>query len=805
MGDRALIVTETEHASAPVWQWQASLEPLAQRLQQHATAPWRAVLLVPFAALIPEAREAWRRHWPGPTPRIETPLSWAQRLLPWQPGEQDFSGDVGRDILVAQRMWQGLKLPIQRGPWGDAMTQNLREHASLLLPLAQAQPPSQRQAWAQEVAAQLQGTWSASTQRWEGALWSTALAWLGVSACQTDILWAPQTRAQTDWLAVLPGDTGPLPQALLQHWGAGGLLLPPLVPADLAPAAVQAMPCHDLAQEALAAAGQVWHALEHEGAPQVALVSQDRRVVRRATAWLASRGVVVQDEAGWRLSTTRAGAELWALLQEQAAHWGERMPLHQWLQRLQQAWVASAPSHDWQHDAAAEQVARALGLRHPRSHWQALDDAVDKPMPASVFKRWVRQTLEYQNFSPPRPAQSAQVRVLPTAHVLGRNLTHWVMPGCDHVSLPMAPSVQPGLSLAQRNALGLPSREQLSERLGQAVACVTAMPQVRLLWRRQHAGEALLPSPWLQRWLAPALEASNGPAAMPGVLGQRWRAPSPVRPAPCAAEQLPARVSATSLRRLRQCPYQFYVHDVLGLRAADEVEPLATRRELGTWLHDVLKRFHDDPRQYQTPAVQAQWLQDCAQVARATHQLTDARFLPFASLWAALAKAYLDHWQHEQSQGVRCEHVEHRLEMPWHGTTLVGALDRVDQLASGNEWRVVDYKFEAPEKSRKRVRLTQEDWQAAVYTALWQHAKPQASLSMAYLTISDRGLLQSNQPVQWHHPQSTVADRQAHLEALAEDWQRLRQGEALQAMGNQKACTVCQARGVCRRDFRAGA
>ncbi|MGA1518389.1 MAG: hypothetical protein ACO34F_00340, partial [Burkholderiaceae bacterium] len=65
-------MTETAQASTPVWQWQASLEPLAQRLQQHATAPWRAVLLVPFAALIPEAREAGRRHWPGPTPRIET-------------------------------------------------------------------------------------------------------------------------------------------------------------------------------------------------------------------------------------------------------------------------------------------------------------------------------------------------------------------------------------------------------------------------------------------------------------------------------------------------------------------------------------------------------------------------------------------------------------------------------------------------------------------------------------------------------------------------------------------------------------
>ncbi len=800
---KASIVTETVCQGASAWHWHASLQPLAQRLQQHGTPPWRAVLLLPFAQLIPQARAAWQSHWPGPVPRMETATTWARRLAPWRALADDFAGHAARDVLVAQSMWRRLGFVQRRGPWATGMADVLRQNAGVLSPLAQAQAPDQRSAWAERVTRALHSGWVGQTQHWEGALWATAAAWVGHSRCATDVLWAPSTREQTDWLAVLPGDSSPLPQALLQHWAERGLALPALEPVAM-DGAPRVTACHDLAHEALSAAGLVWHGLQQAGGTRVALVSQDRRVVRRAAAWLMARGVQVHDEAGWRLSTTRAGAELWALLQQEAVGWRGRQPIWVWLQRLQQAWMPVAHALGWQSDAAADQVALALGLDHPAARWQGVSDDIERPMAASVFVRWAREVLEGESFVPPRPLGEAQVVVLPMSHTLGRTFDRWVVPGCDHVSLPVAPTLPAGLSSAQRQALGLPTRGELSQRAAHTFACLTRMPQVDILWRQQQGAEALLPSPWVQR--AAVVEPTSCPAApSPGIQAQAWRATVPPAPAPSAPAQLPGSVSATSLRRLRQCPYQFFVHDVLGLHPPDEVQPLPTRRELGTWLHEVLQRFHADPRQYEAPQQQEAWLLACADGARAAHRLSDARFLPFAPLWPHLARTYLAQWQADLAQGVQCHEVEHRLRMPWQDVTLIGTMDRVDRLADGAGWRIVDYKFERKDKTRRRLAEPAEDWQAAVYTALWRHRHPNTPVTMAYLALSDSGVVQEDRPVVMVISSATPQDGEQSLAHLGDDWQRLRQGAAMPAMGRWDACTHCSARGVCRRDFRASA
>ncbi|MEK9895527.1 MAG: PD-(D/E)XK nuclease family protein, partial [Burkholderiaceae bacterium] len=225
----------------------------------------------------------------------------------------------------------------------------------------------------------------------------------------------------------------------------------------------------------------------------------------------------------------------------------------------------------------------------------------------------------------------------------------------------------------------------------------------------------------------------------------------------------------------------------------------------GTWLHEVLQRFHADPRQYEAPQQQEAWLMACAEDARAAHHLSEARFLPFAPLWPHLARTYLAQWQADLAQGVQCHEVEYRLRMPWQDVTLIGTMDRVDRLADGAGWRIVDYKFERKDKTRRRLAEPAEDWQAAVYTALWRHHHPDTPVTMAYLTLSDSGVVQTDQPVAMHVSSATPDECEQSLAHLGDDWQRLRQGAAMPAMGHWDACTHCSARGVCRRDFRASA
>lgn len=72
-------------------------------------------------------------------------------------------------------------------------------------------------------------------------------------------------------------------------------------------------------QEARAAAATVLQWLT-EGKRRIALIAQDRLVARRVRALLERREVLVADEAGWKLSTSRAGAAIDGLLETTAAN-----------------------------------------------------------------------------------------------------------------------------------------------------------------------------------------------------------------------------------------------------------------------------------------------------------------------------------------------------------------------------------------------------------------------------------------------------------------------------------------------------
>ena len=71
--------------------------------------------------------------------------------------------------------------------------------------------------------------------------------------------------------------------------------------------------CDGFEDEAAAAAAQVLAHVDRGETP-VALIAQDRALVRRIRALLERSAVVMRDETGWKLATTRAGATVMALL-----------------------------------------------------------------------------------------------------------------------------------------------------------------------------------------------------------------------------------------------------------------------------------------------------------------------------------------------------------------------------------------------------------------------------------------------------------------------------------------------------------
>jgi len=284
---------------------------IAAHIEQHALHPARTVVLVPYGQLIAIGRAMWAHASPaGFAPRFETTRNWARSAGGFAPAEDDIAFDMARDLLTAQ----SLLTRAGQGGLRHALAGRLVDIAQQLAPLAAAQAPQQRAAWAQSVRPAIDAGRGSAWFDTESALNGIAMAWVASSSYATDVLLDGAALAQADALVVLEGlQADPLTQSLAALFGPHVLRLPiaGALPTDRAPAALHA--ADDPEDEAERAAACVMQRVAAGQVP-VALVATDRALTRRIGAQLTAHGVAVQDETGWKLSTTRAAAQAMSAL-----------------------------------------------------------------------------------------------------------------------------------------------------------------------------------------------------------------------------------------------------------------------------------------------------------------------------------------------------------------------------------------------------------------------------------------------------------------------------------------------------------
>jgi ATP-dependent helicase/nuclease subunit B len=851
--------------------WPAWLRAIGQAMQAAGAPPQRTVVLVPFAQLMNAGRRAWSQsHSHGFAPRFESTRNWAHSLQPFAPTAIDLSGDMARDSLVAASLIDRVAPRGADAALRSVMVTRLVEAARQLAPLAAAQPPGARAAWA--VACREAVTVGLQVLQWESLVQSLALVWVGNSAFATDVLWSPLAApgADADLLLVLPGwHPDPLADAFLARWAAHAQRLAHETTNEQTANPPHLHPCDDAEDEAQRAAACVIAQLQ-AGRKPVGLVANDRVLTRRVNAMLQSAGVAVQDETGWKLSTTRAAAQLMGLLRaaqprartddvldflKQSPAWdattvqrleqwarehsvsrwqsgraeavnlcpselpalldGLQAPraLAMWLQSLATALDTAGFLTLLQEDEVGQQVLQSLRLEPGgASEIAALHDTLAASSSGSApgprlslagFTAWVREVLEGVSFAP-RSAAEVEVEVitLPLAQLLGRDLAAVVMPGCDELQLSPSPEPPGHWSALQRKALGLPSRERLAEAAAMAWQGALRQPQIDLLWRTQARGEAVLPSPWVQALWAAGAEA---PEAAPDPRPERELAPQPQsRPQPAAGDLLPSALSASAYQDLRDCPYRFFALRQLRLQDTPELQAEPDQRDLGNWLHAVLRAFHEQ-RGDARPGRDADRiaLDTLSEETTAAMGLNagegGAGFLPFQAQWPALREGYLV-WlagfeAPEQGAGPRFERAEAALTLPLGDVKLLGKLDRIDSQPSpqGPIPIVIDYKTESRDKTKNRIKEPLEDTQLAFYAALM----PAETLRGAYLSITDT----RTEPAVLLLEQSQILlAREQLLVGLAHDMSRLAAGAPMPALGEGRVCDFCAARGLCRKD-----
>ncbi len=815
-----------------------------------------AVLLLPFAQQIAPARRAWLAQG-GWQPRITTSHSLASALGPTALAAPDqLSGDAAIDAFTADRLLadQTWVQPLKRSHPRDyrVALARLVDTAQALARAAAQVPPAERPAFL-DTARERLAALDAGPGLLERALAQVALAWVASDERRpaTDRLFALRPSA---WIWLRAGGPDPLAQALLSG-GEPALCLDADLDLDQAwagftPAAqveeAVAADFETLAQQSATAIVQHLNA----GRRPVALLAQDRVVIRRVRALLARQRVPVLDETGWTLATTPAAAAVMALLR--AALSGGAVD--DWL-----AWLKSTLATGWdagglaglearcrrfgwrqaaQLDAATQppavgavwqrarrQVeplaggARSLGgwlaalaqvlgglaplaeveggealletlwiSRNPwagSAHEAAL--AQTRLAPAE-FLAWVDDTLEAAQFEPTEEAGAAEVVITPLARAMLRPFGAVVLPGADAATLgPVNP--QAGLLAdADAAALGLPSLAERREAEGYSFAQLLRAPVLTLLRCAFAGAEPLPPSPLLERLAGAAARAGHGLPAWQD--GREPLAPVPrarLRAAADAGGCLPAALSASAIEALRNCPYQFFSRVLLGLREADELEQELSKRDYGTWLHAVLKRFHEVRGEDDDTGLRA--------AAEAELAMVDAAdFLPFSAAFERLRPLYLAWLAESEAGGQRYAAGELDREArpfaaPLQALMVKGRIDRIDESPRGT-W-LLDYKTGDAKGLKDKVATPLEDTQLATY-ALLSGAEP--GLQAAYLVLDDGkgiALLQ-------HEDVSDTA--LALRDGLQADLLAVRAGAPLPALGEGKVCDYCEARGLCRKD-----
>ena len=271
--------------------------------------PARTVVLVPYAQLMPRAARAWARVAPdGFAPRFESTMNWARSLGGasggFVPGPMDLCHDAARDLLTAQSLLTQAGLGEQR----DGLAPRVVEAAGQLAPLAAAQRPAHRAGWGTRMRGVVAGGLDAPVLALEQAVARIALEWVVASRYATDGLLDDAVRGEVDCLVVLQGyHVEPLVDALCTHFGDKAVSLPMVQATPPGTLALHA--ARDPEDEAARAAACVLRHLAAGRSP-VALAATDRTLTRRIRALLGDLDVRIRDETGWKLSTTRAAAQL---------------------------------------------------------------------------------------------------------------------------------------------------------------------------------------------------------------------------------------------------------------------------------------------------------------------------------------------------------------------------------------------------------------------------------------------------------------------------------------------------------------
>ena len=452
-----------------------------------------------------------------------------------------------------------------------------------------------------------------------------------------------------------------------------------------------------------------------EGRSHVAIIAQDRVVARRIRALLERAQVMVTDETGWKLSTTRAAASLAAWFDLVATRAGTPALLDllkspfvltghadkpALLLEAELALRAANVAGGWDavrmalraapaaHAVALQmqQLAQRFAGRKTLNEWVRLTDAVlcELQMRGALeaddagiqvvrmldlldaesalvtatfsFSEW-RALVGLQMEATPfiAPAVDDRVLMLPLAAARLRSFDAVLMVGADARHLPSAQNETLFFANAVRRELGLHTRESRQrQQLRDFAGLLQANQSVVLSWQAQRDGEPNPVSVWIERLQLSLARAGLGALRKHAVdaTPRQLQAAPPARPRPSSPGLLPQRLSASGFNGFIACPYQFFATRMLGLAGLDEFSDMPEKRDYGDWLHQVLHAYHSALLADATAAEQREsLLRQCSEQVFGEALARNTAAIAYYARWQKALPAYLAWANEREAQG----------------------------------------------------------------------------------------------------------------------------------------------------------
>jgi ATP-dependent helicase/nuclease subunit B len=592
----------------------------------------------------------------------------------------------------------------------------------------------------------------------------------------------------------------------------------------------------------------------NNGKQRIALIPQDRVVARRVRALLERAQVVVSDETGWKLSTTRAAAVLHAWL-ALAASGGEVVALLDFLKSpflfdddqqaaeqradIEQALLAGGISAGWslmliavtpfpRASSLVEAIARevqgcsgrktliawadatlgafdALGMASAMTEdiagaqvvalldqIRAESEQLEYRFSLAEWRALVDLQMEQTVFVAPRVDQ--RVMMVPLNGTSLREFDAAIVLGADSDHLPSRPTETLFFANAVRRELGLATRESRQrQQLRELTGLLISCPEVVLSWQGWRGSEMNMPSPWLQRLdlMLDSATCPKLPRHSPRLPQKRLHAVPAQMPRPAAPALMPERLSASGYNSLVACPYQFFASRMLRLSAADELSELPQKRDYGEWLHQILKRYHDTVSEQGVPVPEREACMAGISEAIFTEILQkNPAALGFRSRWGKIMSAYVAWANTHEAEGWQFGFGEQ-----WQERLLSwdgGSVKLVGQI-DRIDVREDGERLVLDYKSAKKDKLNYR------LKTLEDHQLPFYGLLLdpppaaaAYVAIDDEkpALASAENYATWRDS--------LQLQIIA-NWQAISEGASLPASGTQKNCDWCDARGLCRK------